>query len=216
MRKKLLLCLLLVFVSISGYAAFFESWDATRQRRLDLAIELSACKNYIIAAAELERNALGKISRIIQDGLDLLETKNPKLSDLKGIVTAHKQIIELKRTLQTQQAKSQVISESKQQHASVEEIIFAREAQAKFGGELEVRLQEGSRVDLLTETHAFEVEKSEKWKEVIGHALHYALLTDRQAGIVLIMDKPSSHKHLERLRAVIAEYRLPIEVFITE
>ena len=84
--------------------------------------------------------------------------------------------------------------------------------QRAYGGEVEVRLEDGSRVDLLTKTYAVEVEHSENWKEAIGQALHYTMLTDRKAGIILVSEHRRSLKHFERLWAVIAKYRLPIEV----
>ena len=63
---------------------------------------------------------------------------------------------------------------------------FARKAHAEIGGQLEVRLEDGTRCDLLTDTHAYEVEAASNWKEAIGQSLHYALVTDRKAGIILI------------------------------
>ena len=71
---------------------------------------------------------------------------------------------------------------------------YAIEAQALLGGQLEVRLEDGTRCDLLTETHAYEIDFATDWKESIGQALHYALKTGRKAGVVLIMrsDKASS------------------------
>ena len=92
------------------------------------------------------------------------------------------------------------------------EAWHAEQAQAMYGGELEVRLKDGTRVDLLTETHAYEVEHSSNWKEAIGQALHYALLTDRKAGIILVMEKPKADAHLQSLKAVIEAYELPVEV----
>ena len=40
-------------------------------------------------------------------------------------------------------------------------------------------------------------------------------MTGKKAGIILIMEGRSAPKHLERLKAVIDKYQLPIEVFIT-
>ena len=86
-------------------------------------------------------------------------------------------------------------------------------AQKIHGGQLEVRMIDGSRVDLLTNTHAFEIEKTSNWKEAIGQSLHYALLTDTKAGIILIMEDSTPEDHLTRLKTVIEAYLLPIEVF---
>ena len=84
------------------------------------------------------------------------------------------------------------------------------------GGQLEVRLEDATRVDLLTDTHAIEIEHAQNWKEAIGQALHYARLTDNKPGSSWSWRGRSAPKHLEHLRAVIAHYRLPIDVFTTE
>ena len=93
------------------------------------------------------------------------------------------------------------------------ETWYAEKAQQTHGGEIEVRIFDGSRVDLLTNTHAFEIEKSHKWREAIGKSLHHALLTGRKAGIILAMEKKTAPQHLKSLEAVIAAYELPIDVF---
>ena len=96
--------------------------------------------------------------------------------------------------------------------ASETEARYARKVQETHGGELKVRLSDGTRVDLLTETHAFKVEKSHDWKEAVGQSLHYASLTGKKAGIILVMEKRTAHRHLEDLEALIALYELPIDV----
>ena len=96
------------------------------------------------------------------------------------------------------------------------EAWHATQAQAVHGGELDVRLEDGTQADLVTDTHAIEIDHSENWAEAIGQSLHYARMTGKKAGIILIMHEPTAPKHLKRLRAVIAHYRLPIDVFTTE
>lgn len=53
--------------------------------------------------------------------------------------------------------------------------------------EIEHRLPDGSRVDILSPEYAIEVEWSDKWPEAIGQALWYAKATDRPAGIYLLL-----------------------------
>ena len=88
----------------------------------------------------------------------------------------------------------------------------AQQAQAMYGGELEVHLDDGTRCDLLTETHAFEIEHARNWKEAIGQSLHYAHVTGRNAGIVLVMHSDKAQGYLEQLKAIVTAYELPIEV----
>ena len=88
---------------------------------------------------------------------------------------------------------------------------YAIEAQALLGGQLEVRLKDGTRCNLLTETTAYEIEYDVDWKESIGQALHYAHVAERRAGVVLVMrsDKGSILPRAAQgdCRGVFAAYR---------
>lgn len=79
-------------------------------------------------------------------------------------------------------------------------------------GQMEVRLQDGTKADCVTDTHAIEFDYSYKWAEAVGQSLHYANMTGKKAGIHLIMKGRSAHKHLNRLKGVVGEYALPIDV----
>jgi hypothetical protein len=87
---------------------------------------------------------------------------------------------------------------------------FARE----IGGQVEVVMKDGTRCDILTATHAIEVDFARKWAEAIGQSLNYSMLTDRKAGVVLILENESDEKHLKRLETIIASKELDIEVFV--
>lgn len=79
------------------------------------------------------------------------------------------------------------------------------------GGVMEYVLDDMSRVDCLTDTHAIEVEFAPKWKESIGQALFYSIKTNRKPGIVVIIENPKSDaKHIKRLRTVIEEYGIDL------
>ena len=62
------------------------------------------------------------------------------------------------------------------------------------GGIEEYELSDRTRVDCLTDTHAIEFDFADKKYEAVGQALHYAVMTGKKAGIVLILDK----KYLDR------------------
>ncbi len=84
---------------------------------------------------------------------------------------------------------------------------------ASLGGKMEVPVANG-RVDVLTESHAIEVEFASKWKQSIGQALWYSLQTGKTAGVVLIIEKPERDAlHAIRLESVIADQKLPIRVW---
>ena len=80
-------------------------------------------------------------------------------------------------------------------------------------GKTEVRLKDGTRVDCLTDTYAIEFDFAKKWAESIGQSLHYARLTGKKPGIVLICRKEKDRRHLERLRKAVEFGGLKIEIF---
>ena len=79
----------------------------------------------------------------------------------------------------------------------------------------EVTLPNGSRADCLSDTHAIEVEFSEKWAEGLGQALSYASSTGLRPGIFLICrEKPKKClAHRLRLDEAIAAWNLPVDVW---
>jgi len=81
-------------------------------------------------------------------------------------------------------------------------------------GKIEYRLDDRTRIDCLTKDHAIEYDFANKWKESIGQSMHYAIKSNKQAGIVLIMRKDSDDKYLDSLMGAINFYVLPIDVWI--
>ena len=80
-------------------------------------------------------------------------------------------------------------------------------------GVTEVVLSDRTRVDCLTATHAVEVEFAPKWAEAVGQSLHYASLTGKRAGIVLVLRSSRDSRHLTRLLGVVRGYNLPVDVW---
>ena len=60
---------------------------------------------------------------------------------------------------------------------------FAKE----IGGQVEVVMKDGTRCDILTSTHAIEVDFAKKWAEAIGQSLNYAMQTGKRPGVALIV-----------------------------
>ena len=81
------------------------------------------------------------------------------------------------------------------------------------GARIEVTAPDKTRCDILTAEYALEVDFANKWAEAIGQSLLYSLQFNRKAGIVLIMERPGDHRHLQRLKKVIAGYKLPVTVW---
>jgi hypothetical protein len=71
----------------------------------------------------------------------------------------------------------------------------------------EYRLDDNSRVDIITQTHAIEIDYGYKWYESIGQSLFYSIKTGLQPGIVLLID---NHKYLDRLLIVAEKYNIKI------
>ena len=82
----------------------------------------------------------------------------------------------------------------------------------ELGGVQEYRTAVGVRVDRLTDTQAIELDWGNKWYEGITQALYYAMLTDRQAVVALIDKGKNPQRYVERARALIVFYGLPVEV----
>lgn len=71
-------------------------------------------------------------------------------------------------------------------------------------------LPDKSRVDCLLADYAIEVEFAHKWKEAVGQSLYYGLMTNRQPGILLIMNSPNDEKYLKRLQVVTDRYNIKV------
>ena len=78
---------------------------------------------------------------------------------------------------------------------------------------MEVVMKDGTRCDILTATHAIEVDFAKKWAEAIGQSLNYALHTGKRPGVALIVLSPSDNKYVERVRKISARYRLGLTIY---
>lgn len=67
-------------------------------------------------------------------------------------------------------------------------------------GKVEHVLQDGTRVDCLTTTHAIEVDFADNVYNAIGQAIFYSEMTDLLPGVVFITEHPEKdYKYLIRL-----------------
>lgn len=67
---------------------------------------------------------------------------------------------------------------------------------------MEYTLDDGARVDCLTDEYAIEFDFAPKWAESIGQALYYAEKTGKKPGVVLILEKAGEERFLKRLETV--------------
>jgi len=85
----------------------------------------------------------------------------------------------------------------------------------QMGGEAEHRLPDGSRVDILTDETAWEVDwcRSGKWSQGIGQALFYGLATGRTPGLILLQKDPQAERrYYLRALVVCARYGITLSV----
>jgi hypothetical protein len=73
---------------------------------------------------------------------------------------------------------------------------------SEAGGVVEYRLDDGTRVDCLLNRYAVEVDFGPKWAESIGQSLYYGYKTERLPGVLLILEKNTDEKYLDRLNAI--------------
>lgn len=80
----------------------------------------------------------------------------------------------------------------------------------KMGGVMEYRLDDGTRVDCVAGDYAVEVDFAPKFYEAIGQSLFYALKTGKQAGVVIILEKSTDSRYLDRLYSVARAERIRV------
>lgn len=91
------------------------------------------------------------------------------------------------------------------------EVEETRKLAEKYHAVAEYVLWDSTRVDLLSDEYAIEVEWPRKWAESIGQCLYYAQVTGRKpAVILLIKDKRSEAKYIYRLQTVAAKHNITI------
>lgn len=76
----------------------------------------------------------------------------------------------------------------------------------KVHGQMEYRLQDGTRVDCQTSTYSFEVDFGRKAFESVGQALYYAMMTGKRPGIVLIQETKADNHYVGRIKPLARRY----------
>ena len=71
-------------------------------------------------------------------------------------------------------------------------------------------LEDGARVDCLTEEYAIEFDFAPKWAEAIGQALYYAKKIGKKPGVVLIMEGDRQQRFADRLNTVAGNHGIRV------
>ena len=74
----------------------------------------------------------------------------------------------------------------------------------------EYKLIDDTRVDCLTKTHAVEFDFASKWAESIGQSLHYAMMTNKKAAIVLIIENRNDFKYYNKIKPLCVKYDIAL------
>lgn len=78
-------------------------------------------------------------------------------------------------------------------------------------GTTEFVLDDKTRVDCLTEDYAIEFDFAKKWAESIGQSLYYSIKTNKQPGVVLILENPEKEQaYIDRLMSVAKQYKINV------
>jgi len=101
-----------------------------------------------------------------------------------------------------------VFSQTKQK-----ESYYQDEFAKIVNGETEVRLDDGTRADIVTDKYAIEVDFGAKWAESIGQSLSYAIQLEKQAGVLLVISGEDEIRFLDRLMAVAVEHGIQVWIW---
>jgi len=83
---------------------------------------------------------------------------------------------------------------------------------SNLDGQMEVVFSDRSRCDIVTSTHAIEVDYASKYKEAITQSLHYSNMSGKRAGIILIDEKGLDSHYIDSAKKDIKVNHLPIDV----
>lgn len=93
------------------------------------------------------------------------------------------------------------------------EVEFAKILARAVGGVTEYRLPDDSRVDILTDKHAVEVDWAHKWPEGIGQCLYYGLMTERAPVVLLLADVATENRFINRCHLVCVNRGIELWVY---
>ena len=85
----------------------------------------------------------------------------------------------------------------------------------KVNGVTEYILPDRTRVDCLTDDYAIEVDWAKKWAESIGQSLFYADVTDKKAGVALIVGE-NDQRYLKRINRIVRKVKIKIFIIKRE
>ena len=79
------------------------------------------------------------------------------------------------------------------------ELYWQDVIQSEIGGEKEFKLDDNTRVDILLDDWACEIDWQSKWAEGIGQSIYYGLKTNRKPLVILLAKKDGWEKYRDRV-----------------
>lgn len=102
------------------------------------------------------------------------------------------------------------------QVTELSELAYNAKLAVAFNGQASVTMPDGTECDLVTSTHAIEIEWATKPYEAIGQALHYAEQTDLKPGIIVLVKDPNKEfKQLIRLAVLCGKHNIKLWAYDT-
>ena len=82
----------------------------------------------------------------------------------------------------------------------------------KHNAIIEYKLDDYTRVDCLTPTHAIEFDFYNKWAEAVGQALYYSLKTGKKPMVILILENPQKQMiYFNRVKQLANAYNFEVQ-----
>lgn len=98
-------------------------------------------------------------------------------------------------------------------YAKQSERFYQEKFAKEIDGQVEVIMKDGTRCDILTSTHAIEVDFARKWAEAIGQCLHYSSHTGKKPAVALIVLDQSDDKYINRVKQISSDFNLDIKIY---
>ncbi len=100
---------------------------------------------------------------------------------------------------------------------SVEPVAHYQAIAAKLlNAQAEQTLGDQTRYEMVSATHAIEIDWDDKWDELLGHSLNYAFETGKRAGMILITNDVDDTTELMQLSALLRLYDLPVTLWVID
>jgi len=83
-------------------------------------------------------------------------------------------------------------------------------------GEVEVRLDDKTSCDIVTEEYACEVDWANKWAEAVGQSLHYSQKLNKKPAVVLLVKKDSDYLKARFIENIFDKLELEYKIWVLD